>query len=42
MGTWNGLRAVRGEEEKGDWMKEDERISQRTYMHDSWTETTVW
>ena len=25
-----------------DWMKEGEGISQRTYMHDPWTWTTVW
>ena len=31
--TWNRLTAVRGEDEGVDWMKEGERISQRTYMH---------
>ena len=26
----------------GHWLKEGERISQRTNMHDTWTWTTVW
>ena len=25
-----------------NWMKEGERISQRTYMHDPWTGATIW
>ena len=25
-----------------EWLKEGERISQRTYMHDPWTGTRVW
>ena len=29
-----GQTAVRGEEGRGDWMKEGEDINQRTYMHD--------
>ena len=37
--TWNRLTAVRGEDEGVDWMKEGERISQRTYMH-PWKLTT--
>ena len=40
--SWNTLTAVRGEEGGGDYLKEGEGISQRTYMHDSWTWTTVW
>ena len=27
---------------RGDWMKEGEGISQRTYMHDPQTQITVW
>ena len=26
----------------GEWLKKDEGISQRTYMNDPWTKTTVW
>ena len=26
----------------GDWLKEGEGISQRTYMKDPWTETMEW
>ena len=34
-GTDRLISGVGGEgEERGDWMKEDERISQRTCMHD--------
>ena len=28
-------------EGRGEWMKESERIGQRTYMHDPWTHTIV-
>ena len=34
------VRREDGGEEKE--MKEGEGISQRTYMHDPWTRTTVW
>ena len=33
--------SLRGEWRGGDWLKEGERISQRTKMHDLWTWTTV-
>ena len=33
MNTWNRPTAVRGEGGGGDWMKEGEENSQRTYMH---------
>ena len=26
----------------GDWMKEGEEVSQRTYMYYPWTQSTVW
>ena len=42
MESWNRLTAVRGEGGGGDGLKEGEGISQRTYMHDPWTWTTVW
>ena len=28
--------------ERGAWMKVGEGISQRTYIHNPWTQTTVW
>ena len=37
--TWNRLIAVKGKEGKVYWMKEGERISQRIYRHDPWTQT---
>ena len=39
MGIWNRLIAIR---RGGDWIKEGEGISQRTYMHDPWTWTMGW
>lgn len=41
MGTWHRLRAV-SEERGGAWVKDGEGVSQRTYMHDPWTQTTAW
>ena len=38
----NRLIAVRQDGGGGDWLKEGEGISQRPYMHDVWTWTTVW
>ena len=35
--TQNRMTAVRGEAEGGDWLKEGEGASQRTYLHDPWT-----
>ena len=35
-------QAVRGARGEGDWMKEDEGIGQRTYLHGPWTWTMVW
>ena len=32
----------RGERGGGDWFKEGEEISQRTYVNDPWTGTMVW
>ena len=40
--SWNTLTAVRGEEGGGDYLKEGEGISQRTYMKGPWTWTMVW
>lgn len=40
--SWNRLTVVRGEGHGGDWMKEGKEFSQRTYMHDLWTQATVW
>ena len=42
METGNRLTAVRGVEGGGNWLKEDEGISQRTCMKDPWTWTMVW
>ena len=39
METWNRLTAVRGKRGGGDWLEEDEWMSQRTYMNDPWTWT---
>ena len=36
------LTALRGEQCRGEWWKEGEGISQRTYMNDPWTWTTEW
>ena len=33
MGMWNRLQISEGNGE-GNWIKEGEKISQRTYMHD--------
>ena len=38
--TWNRLTAIRGEGQSGDWLKGG-GVSQRTYIHDPWTWTTV-
>ena len=27
---------------RGDWMKDGEQISQRTFMQDPWTRTMIW
>ena len=42
MDTWNRLTDVRGDWGESDWMKDDERISQRIYVHNTQTQTTVW
>ena len=36
------LTTITGEMGGGEWLKKDEGISQRTYMNDPWTKTTVW
>lgn len=41
MDTWNRLATVRGEG-WGDWMKEGEETSQRTFLHNPQTQTTPW
>ena len=40
--AWNRPTAITGEVGREDWRKEGEGVSQRTYMHKSWTQTTVW
>ena len=42
MDSSRRFAAVRGEVGMVHWMKKGEGISQRTYMHDPWTQTTVW
>ena len=37
MDTWNRLTDLREDGGRGDWIKEGEGISQRTYMHSSGT-----
>ena len=40
--AWDIRTAARVERREGYWMKESEGISQNTYAHDPWTQTTVW
>ena len=42
LDTRNRLAAVGGEEGGGDWMEDGEGISQKTYMNNPQTQTTVW
>ena len=42
MDTWNRLTATRWEGRGEYWWKEEEGISQRTYITDPWTWTLVW